>query len=213
MSCLHKLLNISCLIWQPSQRPAFQMCTLFFRRLKSYAWDGQDMWPAYILIICQDSRCMASSVRTSAQLEDRKSTSRIPWKYPWKASVLRSPPGRPLLVTTPWGPLSARHCCSTEAKNHQGRERKGSSQKGRVTNTYVIGPPPPPCVCPICGKDFLAQIGLISHLQTHRTQSTKPKVNGPHCLWWINDKNICRVSIAVTVPQPKPEQELVRSNL
>ena len=57
---------------------------------------------------------------------------------------------------------------TAEERRTQSAEQKRRMRKARATSTNSTAPTH---FCPTCGRGFLARIGLISHLRTHRSYS------------------------------------------
>lgn len=71
-----------------------------------------------------------------------------------------------------WRKLISKGYLSTEERRTTEAKQKRELRKSRVASTSSTSASDPSLVCPTCGKSFHARIGLISHLRTHRSQSS-----------------------------------------
>ena len=68
-----------------------------------------------------------------------------------------------------WRHLITKGANTAEERRSLQAEQKRAARKARATSTNSTTPTH---FCPTCGRGFLARIGLISHLRTHRSSST-----------------------------------------
>ena len=77
----------------------------------------------------------------------------------WESLV----PDRPF-----WGHLISKKAHAVEKRRSLQAEQKSAARKVRANTINTT----PSLLCPTCGRCLLARIGLISHLQTHRSISS-----------------------------------------
>ena len=151
---LHKLLKIRRQDMVPDTEVLTKASIPSMHTLRS---GGQDMWQECLMIACQNSCCLVSPVRASAQLEDKRSAWMTPWNYPWKALTLGSPLERPPLVIAPHG-AAVSWCESIHAVWMRCRSGSGNS-KNHEHRKYE-------CLIPLCSavvEQYAAALQMFSH--------------------------------------------------
>ena len=130
---------------------------------------------------------------------------RTPWEHPWKASAMKSPLGRSLLVTVPYGAANfSPSPCNSGARKCRGAGKTCCLKRERCQHLPHYFQP-----LPACGRDFRVQTGLASHPWTHPTHSTN-KDRSWYRLRWANNGactgniNFCRPYLGRGSNLPNP---------
>ena len=128
------------------------------------------MLHACLTSVFPNSCFLVNSQMANAQLVDRRSTSKTLSKLLWSPLTLKSTHG--IAVDHPnWRSLTQKGCQIHEERRTAGAKKKREQRKSRAASSS--GFIDSSLLCPTCGRSFIARIGLISHLRTHSTRSSR----------------------------------------